>query len=160
MKKLNRRQWNNILILVVVICIGILNAPRLIHTYFGQQEVSAESSPQVAALLDTQQKIVAIHTEHWSLEKQQGQWQITGNVEGRADTLVQHWQELQGTVVDDATYQALSAHLSSPEYVEVWYQNSQSPQTVTLYRTAQFMLFLNEQQQWIAISVQPSYLQL
>lgn len=154
--KLTRRQWNNVLILAIIAFIAVLNVPSLIRTYLLDPQLAKPSAAPF--LLDPNQEVVAIYATRWSLEKNQGRWRLDPPAQTAPEELAQRWLALQGTIVDEATYRSLSAGLSSPVSIEVWYRNIEEPQRITWYQTEQFSLFQNWQQQWIAISVQPAYL--
>ena len=60
--------------------------------------------------------------------------------------------------MDEATADSLEVNLGTPRSIEVWYKEQEEPQRVTYYQTTNFWLFKNWQQEWVAVSVDKSYL--
>ncbi len=148
-----RRRWNNILILGIIVFIVILNAPMWIKSY-----LLSEDEDPYPNLLRSDHAISAIYYRGWELERNNGQWQSNIKANVPATELVTRWQSLEGTELSTQQYQTLKAQLTTPETVEVWYQGLDEPQRVTFYRLADFWLFKNWQDKWIAISVQSEYI--
>lgn len=150
------KRWNNILILAIIAFAVILNLPTIIKTYLIEKPtVSATAFP---TLFNRQYPVTALHTKAWSLMNKSGQWTISIPLTISADELIEHWLAIQGTVIDDATYQKLQSQLPLPQTVEVWYQDLEEPQRITYYQTPKFWLFKNWQNEWIAVTVETSYL--
>lgn len=149
-----RRRWNNILIIGVVAFMLILNLPSIIKTYL----ITPAQESQYPSLLQPGHDIKAIYFSKWSLDKNQGQWRLEPMMAVDADELVQRWQDLAGTEVGDESYQKLLPQLSSPQTIEIWYEDLEEPQRITFYQTPNFWLLKNWQDKWIAVSVEESYL--
>ncbi|WP_299685854.1 hypothetical protein [uncultured Vibrio sp.] len=75
-----------------------------------------------------------------------------------AKKLSQRWKELVGTEVDAQTYTDLTPRLNTPHTIEVWYQDQEEPQRITYYRLPEFWLLKNWNDQWLAVSIEESYL--
>jgi len=150
------RKWNNILILSVIVFIGVLNLPTLIKTYLIPLEQKQEATSQV--LLHPHFTIASIYSSEWALEKKKGQWVLSPPLSLSGHQLLNHWQNIVGTVIDSETYLRLSRHLPVPQTVEVWYREQEEPQRITFYQMPSFWLFKNWQGQWIAVTVETNYL--
>nr|WP_269134642.1 hypothetical protein [Vibrio cincinnatiensis] len=148
-----RRRWNNILILLVLIFIGVLNLPPLLKSYLMEPEVSPYPT-----LFNSQAQLQAIHFPHFSLEQNQGRWRATPPNDIDPEEWVKRWQDLAGTEVNDETFRTLQPLLSLPQTIEAWYQDLEEPQRITYYHSPQFWLFKNWQDKWIAISTPDGYL--
>lgn len=143
-----RRKWNNILILGIIAFIVILNAPVWIKTY-----LLSESEDPYPNLLRSDHEVSAIYYNGWELELNNDQWQSNIKASIPAAELVARWQSLEGTELSEQQYEMLKPQLDRPETIEIWYQGLDEPQRVTFYRLADFWLFKNWQDKWIAISV-------
>lgn len=158
------RRWNNILMLSVIAFIGVLNLPTIIKTYLLEPEAEVTSESGFPYLLNPSDQITAMHFSQWSIVLKDGEWQYQSQgqplelTEPSAQTLSQRWQQLVGTEVDNETYQSLSASLTSPQTIEVWYQNQEEPQRITYYQLPDFWLLKNWQGKWLAVSVEAEYL--
>lgn len=158
------RRWNNILILSVIAFIGVLNLPTIIKTYLLEPEAEIKSESGFPYLLNSSDQITAMHFSQWSIVLNEDGWEYQEQgrplklTEPSAQTLSQRWQQLVGTEVDSETYQSLSASLSSPQTIEVWYQNQEEPQRITYYQLPDFWLLKNWQGKWLAVSVESEYL--
>ncbi|MBU2896838.1 hypothetical protein [Vibrio hepatarius] len=152
-----RRRWNNIMILGIIAFIMILNLPTIIKTYLINDDstVISDAHPY---LLNPSAELRALHFSDWSLEYQNGQWNLTKQSYVPAAELAQRWISLMGTQVSVQTFDSLKPQLSSPRTIEVWYQDQEEPQRITFYKTPKFWLLKNWQDQWVAISVKPDYL--
>ncbi|MGL5429135.1 MAG: hypothetical protein ACRC9S_00015 [Vibrio sp.] len=148
-----RRRWNNILILSVIGFIAILNLPTVIKTYLLPATTST-----FPTLLRPGATLQALNFPQFSLEKSREEWSASRQLPIDSLQLVQRWQTLTGTEVDDATYRALQPSLPSAQTIEVWYADNQEPQRITFYQTPKFWLLKNWQDHWIAVSVEASYL--
>lgn len=170
-RKVNRRRWNNILILAVLAFIVVLNLPSLIKAYLLQPSTSEKHT----YLLNRELTVDAFHFPHWSLNRTEEQWQLKyattitekdqssefsskDSEKVTASELVSRWEKLFGTKVDASTYEQLKPSLRNPQSLEVWYQGQEEPQRITIYELPQFWLFNNWQNQWIALSVEKKYL--
>ena len=158
------RRWNNILILSVIAFIGVLNLPTIIKTYLLEPEAEITSESGFPYLLNPSDQITAMHFSQWSIVLNEDGWEYQEQgrslklTEPSAQTLSQRWQQLVGTEVDSETYQSLSASLSSPQTIEVLYQNQEEPQRITYYQLPDFWLLQNWQGKWLAVSVESEYL--
>lgn len=149
-----RRRWNNILILLVLIFIGVLNLPPLLKSYLMEPEATPYPT-----LFNPQAELQAIHFPSFSLELNQGRWRETPpRSHLDPEEWVKRWQQLAGTEVDEETFRSLHSLLNHPQTIEVWYLNQEEPQRITYYQLPQFWLFKNWQDKWIAISVDAEYL--
>ncbi|WP_217522789.1 hypothetical protein [Vibrio metschnikovii] len=150
-----RRRWNNILIILVLLFIGVLNLPPLLKSYL----MSNNSEEQVyPSLFIPNTSLQAVYTRSFELIFDQNEWQVTPSIDATPEQLVQRWQALVGTEVDEQTVRALQPNLVGPQTIEVWYQDLEEPQRITYYQAPQFWLFKNWQDKWIAISVEADYL--
>lgn len=150
-----RRRWNNILIILVLLFIGVLNLPPLLKSYL----MSNNSEEQVyPSLFIPNTSLQAVYTRSFELIFDQNEWQVTPSIDATPEQLVQRWQALVGTEVDEQTVRALQPNLIGPQTIEVWYQDLEEPQRITYYQAPQFWLFKNWQDKWIAISVEANYL--
>ncbi|MGX9418657.1 hypothetical protein ACWU4D_15025 [Vibrio sp. WJH972] len=148
------RRWNNILILGIILFIAVLNLPTIIKTYL----IDDSEATSYPTLFDTSHQVVALYSSDWSLIYHGNQWQSTPVLTTDTLELVQRWKELLGTPVSDEAFNAMKDNLSAANTLEVWYDGVEEPQRVTYYRTPNFWLFKNWQQQWIAVSVEDAYL--
>ncbi|MFA0077658.1 hypothetical protein AB4427_05795 [Vibrio artabrorum] len=159
------RRWNNILMLSVIVFIGVLNLPTLIKMYLIEPDPEPEqqiSSPY-PFLLNPTAEIQALHAAKWSIVLEDGDWvyqmQESGNKQSvSARELLQRWQQLIGTEVDSKTYSDLAPQLNTPHTIEVWYQHQEEPQRITYYQLPEFWLLKNWNNQWLAVSIEKSYL--
>ncbi|NAW92315.1 MULTISPECIES: hypothetical protein [unclassified Vibrio] len=151
--RINRRRWNNILILAVIAFIAILNLPTVIKTYL----IEPPASPY-SYVINPNAQLQALHFTDWSLELNQNRWRSSKAISVAPEILAQRWQSLVGTEVDDATYESLASLLRNPQTVEVWYQDREEPQRITYYQTPQFWLLKNWQEKWVALSVEEAFL--
>lgn len=150
-----RRRWNNILIILVLLFIGVLNLPPLLKSYL----MSNNSEEQIyPSLFIPSAPLQAVYTRAFELTLDQGEWQVTPSIDATPEQLVQRWQALVGTEVDEQTVRSLQPSLIGPQTIEVWYQDLEEPQRITYYQAPQFWLFKNWQDKWIAISVEADYL--
>ncbi len=157
------RRWNNILMLSVIAFIGVLNLPTLIKTYLIEPEPEVKVSGSYPSLLNPAAELQALHFANWSVVLEDDHWayQFKDTVLPQttsAQELSQRWQELVGTEVDSQTYTDLSPQLNTPHTIEVWYQDQEEPQRITYYQLPQFWLLKNWNDQWLAVSIEESYL--
>lgn len=156
------RRWNNILMLSVIAFIGVLNLPTLIKTYLIEPEPEVKVSGSYPSLLNPAAELQALHFANWSVVLEDDHWayQFKDTVLPQttsAQELSQRWQELVGTEVDSQTYTDLSPQLNTPHTIEVWYQDQEEPQRITYYQLPQFWLLKNWNDQWLAVSIEESY---
>jgi hypothetical protein len=151
--KMSRRGWNNLLILAIIASMLILNLPTLIKNYLVPPEQA--SYPYV---LNPEVDIKLLNFADWSIQRHLLDWQSSKPLTISPLELVQRWQGLNGTVVDDQTFSKLKPNLPSANTLEVWYADLEEPQRVTYYQTPSYWLMKSWQQQWIAISVEQDYL--
>lgn len=149
------RKWNNILIFSVIVFIVILNLPTLIKTYLIPPE---QQHPISTVLFNPAYTAKAVYSSDWSLEKKDEQWHVFPVLTLSGPTLFEHWQGLEGTPVNQETYQSLVNKLPAAQTLEVWYNEQEEPQRITFYQLPTFWLFKNWQDRWIAVSVEKSYL--
>ena len=150
-----RRRWNNILILGVIVFIVLLNLPTVIKTYLIEDTKVESAHPY---LLNPYAQLQALHFADWSLERIQGEWQSNVTLEVEEQELVHRWVSLVGTEVSEDKFNILKARLGMPRTIEIWYTDQSEPQRVTYYQTTNFWLFKNWQNEWVAVSVDKSYL--
>ena len=149
-----RRRWNNRLILGVLVFMVLLNLPTLIKTYL----LEAPTESEYPYLLAPQKQLKAIYTSHWSLTHEEKDWVLSVPSPVKAQELAVRWQSLTGTQVPDENYQSLKSRLTSPSSIEVWYEDQEEPDRITFYQLPQFWLLQNWQGDWIAVTVDKSYL--
>ncbi|MDN3632404.1 hypothetical protein [Vibrio lentus] len=157
------RRWNNILMLSVIAFIGVLNLPTLIKTYLIEPEPELQTSSPYPYLLNPTAKLQALHFAKWSVVQEDGHWvyqmkEFASEQSVSAQELSQRWQQLVGTEVDAKTYTDLTPQLNTPHTIEVWYQDQEEPQRITYYQLAEFWLLKNWNDQWLAVSIEESYL--
>ncbi|CAV17217.1 hypothetical protein VS_0185 [Vibrio atlanticus] len=157
------RRWNNILMFSVIAFIGVLNLPTLIKTYLIEPEPEVKISGSYPSLLNPADELQALHFANWSVVVEDDHWayQFKDTVLPQttsAQELSQRWQELVGTEIDSQTYTDLSPQLNTPHTIEVWYQDQEEPQRITYYQLAEFWLLKNWNDQWLAVSIEESYL--
>ena len=149
--------------LSVIVFIGVLNLPTLIKAYLIEPEPEQQVSSPYPYLLNPEAELQALHFAKWSLVLEDGQWgyQLKGSVPAQsisAQERAQRWQQLVGTEVDSQTYTDLTSQLTTPHTIEVWYQDQEEPQRITYYRLPEFWLLKNWNDQWLAVSIEESYL--
>lgn len=85
------------------------------------------------------------------------QWQSHPRLAIDAETLIQRWQNLQGTPVPEKILATLKRQL--PPAQILWITLKQQPAfALTIYQFPDFWLMQNWQQQWLAVSVNSEYL--
>ncbi|WP_261857662.1 hypothetical protein [Photobacterium sanguinicancri] len=153
--KLSRRSWNNVIIFAVIIFIAVIQLPTLIKEKYG----TAPSQSTLSALLPEQAVIEQLVLPDQHYVRLGADWRITGDEAViHDDSVIMHWATLAGTPVDDATMAKLKPQLTHPVSVEIWLQAYDEPVRVTVYQLPQFWLLKNWQSQWLAVSVEPTYL--
>ncbi|MBD1558498.1 hypothetical protein HC752_16300 [Vibrio sp. S9_S30] len=151
--KLSRKGWNNILILSILAFIAIINAPSLLRKHFGLGETST-----LPYVISPSEKPSALHFAQWSLENVDNQWRSTRQLSIEPLQAALRWTELTGTQVDSDTYDKLKGNLPPARTLEVWYVGVDEPERITFYQTPSFWLLQNWQKEWVAVSVEKSYL--
>ncbi|GAB3529115.1 hypothetical protein [Photobacterium alginatilyticum] len=154
--KLSRRGWNNVIIISVVLFIAAIQFPELIRARLEPE--ATQASPEVQALLPEQAVISQLVLPQHVFTTQDGRWIVDPHIVQQPETVIEHWQSITGTLVDDDTMAQLKPQLNAPETVEVWLHSADEPVRVTVYQLPQFWLLKNWQGNWLAISVDESYL--
>lgn len=154
--KLSRRGWNNVIIIAVVLFIAVIQFPDLIRARFEPDGVAP--SPAMQSLLPEQAAVSRLVLPQNVLTLQGSQWVAEPQIEGAPQKIVEHWQAITGTVVDEVMIAQLKPQLSAPRTVEVWLQSAEEPIRVTVYQLPQFWLLRSWQGVWLAITVDESYL--
>ncbi|CAH6784616.1 conserved hypothetical protein [Vibrio chagasii] len=149
--------------LSVIAFIGVLNLPTLIKAYLIEPEPEQQVSSPYPYLLNPGAELQALHFAKWSLVLEDGQWgyQLKGSAPAQsisAQERAQRWKQLVGTEVDSQTYTDLASQLTTPHTIEVWYQDQEEPQRITYYQLPEFWLLKNWNDQWLAVSIEESYL--
>ena len=149
MKKSSRRKYNNMLIIFVLLFIGVLQAPQLIKTYLLEPEQQIETVTSVQPLFEGINTIQKMHFADYDLTSD------TSEVDSQ---LIERWFTLEGTVLNEESVKALKTKLPAPSTVEVWLDNQEEPQRVTIYQAPNFWMMQNWQGEWIAVSAEEGYL--
>ncbi|MGF1835284.1 hypothetical protein [Photobacterium sanguinicancri] len=153
--KLSRRSWNNVIIFAVIIFIAVIQLPTLIKEKYG----TAPPQSTLSTLLPEQAVIDQLVLPEQRYVRLGADWRIAGDEAViHDDSVIMHWATLAGTPVDDATMAKLKPQLTHPLSVEIWLQAYDEPVRVTVYQLPQFWLLKNWQSQWLAVSVEPTYL--
>lgn len=149
MKKPSRRKYNNMLIIFVLLFIGVLQAPQLIKTYLLEPKQSVEMVTGIQPLFEGTNPIQKMHfVDH----------DVTSNTSEQDTKLIDRWFTLEGTVLNEGSVKVLKTKLPAPSTVEVWLENQEEPQRVTIYRAPNFWMMQNWQGEWIAVSAEEGYL--
>ncbi len=154
--KLSRRGWNNLLMLFVIAFIAVLQLPNIISKHLTPPETSSQST---AYLLPLNSTIYRINFPQLSIAQQEGHWFSSDDnslEEKKIAEVVQHWSELQGSIVTDEMRKKLPLPL--PSTVEVWIEDHEEPQRITVYQLPTFWLFKNGLADPIAVTVESDYL--
>ena len=149
MKKSSRRKYNNMLIIFVLLFIGVLQAPQLIKTYLLEPEQQIETITGVQPLFEGINTIQKMHFADYDLTS------YTSEVDSQ---LIERWFTLEGTVLNEESVKVLKTKLPAPSTVEVWLDNQEEPQRVTIYQAPNFWMMQNWQGEWIAVSAEEGYL--
>ena len=149
MKKSSRRKYNNMLIIFVLLFIGVLQAPQLIKTYLLEPERQIETITGVQPLFEGINTIQKMHFADYDLTSD------TSEVDSQ---LIERWFTLEGTVLNEESVKVLKTKLPAPSTVEVWLDNQEEPQRVTIYQAPNFWMMQNWQGEWIAVSAEEGYL--
>ncbi len=154
--KLSRRGWNNLLMLFVIAFIAVLQLPNIISKHLTPPEPDSVST---AYLLPLNSTIHQINFPQLSVIQTEGIWQSKSDTGLEAENItqvVEHWSELQGSIVTDEMKQQLSLPL--PSTVEIWTAEHEEPQRITVYQLPTFWLFKNGVADSIAVTVESEYL--
>ncbi len=155
--RLSRRGWNNVMIIGALLFMAIVQLPELIKER--NRQASVETPAGLERLLPELLEIEKVVYPQRVIERlETGQWEVDSPLPYSADVLVDRWQNLLGTRIDDDTRQLLRPQLVNPLTVEVWFEGIEEPVRLTIYEMPQFWLMQNWQAQWIAVSVEKSYL--
>ncbi|WP_122033337.1 hypothetical protein [Aliivibrio sp. EL58] len=149
MKKPSRRKYNNMLIIFVLLFIGVLQAPQLIKTYLLEPEQQVETVTGVQPLFEGVNAIQKMHFADYDLASD------TSKTDSQ---LIKRWFTLEGTVLNEEPVKVLKTKLPAPSTVEVWLENQEEPQRVTIYQAPNFWMMQNWQGEWIAVSAEEGYL--
>ena len=149
MKRPSRRKYNNMLIIFVLLFIGVLQAPQLIKTYLLEPEQQVETVTGVQPLFEGANAIQKMHFADYDLASDAPE----------ADSqLIERWFTLEGTVLNEESVKVLKTKLPALSTVEVWLENQEEPQRVTIYQAPNFWMMQNWQGEWIAVSAEEEYL--
>lgn len=151
--RFSRRGWNNVLMIGIIMFMIILNLPTIIKNNFLEPE--QDGYPY---LLNPDYQVQQMNFAHWSLHRENDGWKATIPLSMEPLELVQRWQSLIGTEVNEETYHQLKTKLLTANTIEVWFFDKEEPQRITYYEMPQFWLMKNWQQKWIAVSVDQAYL--
>ncbi|OAN16997.1 hypothetical protein A3K86_08670 [Photobacterium jeanii] len=156
--KLSRRGWNNVIIFAVLMFIAAIQLPPLIKEKFGTTvKATVDEAPLLVRLLPSDANITQLILPARHYQREGEHWLLDGIASG--DTApIMHWRELTGTPVEPEVMAKLKPQLTQPTSVEIWLATQAEPVRVTVYQLPQFWLLQNWQAQWLAVSVEPSYL--
>lgn len=149
MKKPSRRKYNNMLIIFVLLFIGVLQAPQLIKTYLLEPEQEVETVTGVQPLFEGANAIQKMHFSDYD---------VVSNKSEQDTKFIERWFTLEGTLLNEESVKVLKTKLSAPSTVEVWLENQEEPQRVTIYQAPNFWMMQNWQGEWIAVSAEEGYL--
>ncbi|KHT65292.1 hypothetical protein RJ45_01960 [Photobacterium gaetbulicola] len=155
--RLSRRGWNNVIIIAVVCFIAVVQLPDLVKQRLGHEH-SPQTPAEMTMLLPSDSTIEQLHLPHTSVHQQALGWLASPRVALPADLLIGHWQALGGTAVSDEMVGKLKPTLPPPSSVEIWLAGREEPIRVTVYQQPQFWLLQNWQGEWLAVSVEETYL--
>lgn len=158
--KLSRRGWNNVIIAAVVGFIAMVQLPELIKERFSNASSSSSTTPSAALrrLLPEQAVITQLVLPDYQLMLQGGQWAAEPSMQSDLPAVVNRWQAIAGTAVDNETITQLKPQLAAPRTVEIWLTMTEEPVRVTVYYLPQFWLLQGWEGRWLAISVDETYL--
>jgi hypothetical protein len=152
---LSRRSWNNVLIIGIAFFMLMIAAPTLIKQYL--LEPAAQASEGL--VLDPSAEPIEINYAGIQFYQQGDNWRaIPKKWNQDAESVVSRWKAMQGTPVDDETYQKLKPAFEHPMTIEVWYQEVEEPQRITAYPLDQFWLLNTYNGLWVAVSFEGSEL--
>lgn len=149
MKRPSRRKYNNMLIIFVLLFIGVLQAPQLIKTYLLEPEQQVETVTGVQPLFEGANAIKKMHFADYD---------VVSNKSEKDSKFIERWFTLEGTLLNEESVKVLKTKLSAPSTVEVWLENQEEPQRVTIYQAPNFWMMQNWQGEWIAVSAEEGYL--
>ncbi len=155
--KLTKRRWNNVLIIAISVFMLLMAAPNLIKQYLLEQKVAPKTL--TGYVLDPNAQPIEINYAGIQFYFDDDTWHaIPEKWTPEAANVIQRWQQIHGTPVDEATYAKLQPALESPMTVEVWYQEKEEPQRITAYSLKKFWLLNTYDENWVAVSFEASSL--
>ncbi|MDA9557620.1 hypothetical protein N9R79_08995 [Vibrio sp.] len=180
-KKVNRRKWNNILIMIILGFILLIKAPAWLAGYlsssqnYSSQNYSSQNYSSQSDLSQSHSSQSRSSQSKSSQDNHSSQQVVTltllipGETIDRIDgakwskanldeSTQSRWLSIQGTAVNHQTYQALTRDITPQQTIEVWYHDREEPQRITVYRLDRFWLMNNWQNEWIAITLEPNTL--
>ncbi|EHN71505.1 hypothetical protein [Aliivibrio fischeri] len=149
MKKPSRRKYNNMLIIFVLLFIAVLQAPQLIKTYLIEPKENIDVVEGINPLFEGKNAIQKMHFSEYDL---------SANTSEQENQLIERWFTLEGTLLNDDSVKALKEKLPAPSSVEVWLEDQEEPQRITIYQAPSFWMMQNWQGEWIAVSAEEGYL--
>ncbi|GLR76380.1 hypothetical protein [Aliivibrio sifiae] len=149
MKRPSRRKYNNILMIAVLVFIGVLQAPQLIKTYLLEPEQAVTVNADVQPLFERINPIKKMHFADYD---------VASNTSDQDTQFIERWFTLEGTLLTDESVKVLKTKLPAPSSVEVWFENQEEPQRITIYQAPNFWMMQNWQGEWIAVSAEEEYL--
>ena len=149
MRKPSRRKYNNMLMLAVLVFIGVLQAPQLIKTYLLEPEQPVEMATGVQALFEGKNAIQKMHFADYD---------VASDTSVQDTQFIERWFTLEGTLLNSESVKVLKTKLPAPSTVEVWLEDKEEPQRITIYQAPNFWMMHNWQDEWIAVSAEAGYL--
>lgn len=137
------------LMLAVLVFIGVLQAPQLIKTYLLEPEQPVEMATGVQALFKGANAIQKMHFADYD---------VASDTSVQDTQFIEGWFVLQGTVLNEESVKVLKTKLPAPSTVEVWLEDQEEPQRITIYQAPNFWMMQNWQDEWIAVSAEAGYL--
>lgn len=156
--KLSRKGWNNIIIIGVLLFLAMIQLPELIQQRMMQATPAEQASAGLVRLLPADGSIEKLVLPNIIFSRHQQDWLSEPVIAGDPSAIVANWQDVAGTKIDSETLAQLNDKLASPRSVEVWLDNHEEPYRLTVYQLPQFWLLQNWQGEWLAITVEASYL--
>ncbi|MDO6580718.1 hypothetical protein Q4491_05100 [Photobacterium sp. 2_MG-2023] len=156
--KLSRKGWNNIIIIGVLLFVAIIQLQSLPKERMAGHEPQAANTAGLVRLLPPDAQVTRLALPNVAFTQSAGQWQSEPVIAGDPSAIVANWQDVAGTKIDSETFAQLNDKLASPRSVEVWLENHEEPYRLTVYQLPQFWLLQNWQGEWLAITVEASYL--
>ncbi len=86
------------------------------------------------------------------------EYDLSANTSEQESQLIERWFTLEGTLLNDDSVKALKEKLPAPSSVEVWLEDQEEPQRITIYQAPSFWMMQNWQGEWIAVSAEEGYL--
>ena len=154
----SRRTFNNFLILGVLVFIALINLPAYLRSHLA--ELDAKKAPigsDVISLFSKNTEIDRFIFDHFVL-KEGTPWQTNLPLSVSASELAARWVHLSGSKVDDALYEKLETHFPEASIVEVHFKDKKEELRLTYYQFPSFWLIQNQDEKWLAVSVEEEYL--